>query len=125
MALTPKTLARHELCGLHARVATADNPALAGIEGRVVRETENTLSVETTDDGTAPVVGSDATTRTKRVPKAGATFEFALAGESVAPTDVTPADPEAAETVHVTVEGKRLVATPARRTERSSDSTWR
>nr|WP_228842332.1 ribonuclease P protein component 1 [Halococcus agarilyticus] len=120
MALTPATLARHELCGLHARVATADNPALDGIEGRVVRETENTLSVETdsTDDsGTTPAA--------KQVPKAGATFEFALGGESVAPTDITPADPEAAETVHVTVEGERLVATPARRTERSSDSTWR
>ena len=118
MALTPKTLARHELCGLHARVATADNPALAGIEGRVVRETKNTLSVET--DSTDSGVGA-----TKQVPKTGATFEFALGGESVAPADVTPVDPEAPETVHVTVEGERLVATPARRTERSSDSTWR
>ena len=119
MALTPATLARHELCGLHTRVAAADNPTLTGIEGRVVRETKNTLSVETdsTDDS--------GTRAAKRVPKAGATFEFALGSESVAPADVTPADPEAAETVHVTVEGERLVATPARRTERSSDSTWR
>jgi|AntDeeMetagen681_2_1112603.scaffolds.fasta_scaffold16188_3 ribonuclease P protein subunit POP4 len=119
MALTPVTLARHELCGLHTRVAAADNPALTGIEGRVVRETKNTLSVET-----AATAGG-ATPAPKQVPKAGATFEFALGGESVAPTDITPADPDAAETVHVTVEGERLVATPARRTERSSDSTWR
>ncbi|EMA49131.1 ribonuclease P protein component 1 [Halococcus salifodinae] len=118
MALTPATLARHELCGLHTRVAAADNATLTGIEGRVVRETKNTLSVET-----AATAGG--ATAAKQVPKAGATFEFALGGESVAPADVTPADPEAAETVHVTVEGERLVATPARRTERSSDSTWR
>lgn len=100
MALTADTLARHELCGLHARVAAARNRSLAGIEGRVVRETENTLLVETNS-------------QVKQVPKAGATFEFDLAD-----------DPESAES-YATIEGDRLVANPARRTETTGDSIWR
>ena len=102
MALTPATLARHELCGLPARVAAASNRSLVGIEGTVVSETESTLHV-------AGAAG------TKQVPKAGATFEFDLTGESS----------ESADSGFVTVEGERLVANPARRTERTSDSKWR
>jgi ribonuclease P protein subunit POP4 len=94
MALTPETLPRHELRGLHTKVAAASNGSLVGIEGPVVSESENTLVVE--QGG-----------RTKRVPKAGATFEFALEGE------------------HATVAGERLVANPARRTETTGDSKWR
>lgn len=100
MALTPETLARHELCGLPARIVAASNRSLVGIEGSVVSETESTLRVAT-----------DAT-RTKQVPKAGATFEFDLTGESP-------------DSGFVTVEGERLVANPARRTEKTSDSKWR
>ena len=99
MAVTPETVARHELCGLPARVAAADDPSLVGTAGRVVSETRSTLRVETDS------------TRTKQVPKAGATFEFDLTDEP--------------ESGFVTVEGERLVAPPARRTERSSDSKWR
>lgn len=110
MALTAETLPRHELCGLHARVADARNRSLVGIEGRIVRETENTLLVSTNG-------------QTKRVPKAGATFEFALTGETVESADLTY-DPASAE-VYVTVDGERLVANPARRTERKGDSKWR
>ena len=64
MPLSPATLRRHELVGLHARVVEADNPALEGIEGRVVDETTNTL-----------LVGGD---RARQVPKAGTTFSFSL-----------------------------------------------
>ena len=99
MAVTPETIARHELCGLPTRVAAADNPSLVGIEGSVVSETKSTLRVETDS------------TRTKQVPKAGATFEFDLTDES--------------DSGFVTVEGTRLTAPPARRTERSTDSKWR
>ncbi|WP_160132731.1 ribonuclease P protein component 1 [Halococcus salsus] len=102
MAVTPETVARHELCGLPARVAAADDPSLVGTAGRVVSETRSTLRVETDS------------TRTKQVPKAGATFEFDL-GDGAESTD----------SAFVTVEGERLVAPPARRTERSSDSKWR
>ena len=112
MAITAETLARHELIGLHVRVADATNRSLVGIEGRIVRETEGTVSVET-----------DGRTSETQIPKAGATFEFALAGCSVAPADITY-DPESAE-AYVTVDGERLVANPARRTETTGDSTWR
>lgn len=117
MALTPETLARHELCGLHVRVADAENPALVGIEGRVVSETERTLSVET-ETGAGVVE--------RQVPKTSATFEFVLADERIAATDTAPTDPDDGdEAVYVTVDGERLVANPARRTETTGDSTWR
>jgi ribonuclease P protein subunit POP4 len=98
MALTPETVARQELRGLHTRVAAASNGSLVGIEGSVVSESENMLVVE--QGG-----------RTKRVPKAGATFEFVLG------------DGEGAG--YATVAGERLVAPPARRTETTGDSKWR
>jgi ribonuclease P protein subunit POP4 len=110
MVLTPEALARHELCGLHARVTDARNRSLVGIEGRIVRESERTLSFETKTDE-------------KQIPKSGATFEFALASETVAPADIAY-DPASAAT-YVTIKGERLVANPARRTERKGDSTWR
>jgi ribonuclease P protein subunit POP4 len=94
MALTAETVARHELRGLRTRVAAASNGSLVGIEGPVVSESENTLVVEQSG-------------RTKRVPKAGATFEFTL------------------EDGHATIAGERLVAPPARRTETTGDSKWR
>lgn len=114
MALTAETLARHELRGLRMQVADASNHSLVGIEGPVVSETEKTLSVEAEPTGVQ-----------KQLPKGGATFEFALPSETVAPSDLTPTDPDAAGTTHITVEGERLVAKPARRTETTGDSTWR
>ena len=69
MPLTPETLTRHELNGLSVRVVDAPNSDLVGIEGRVVAETQGTLSV-----------ASDA--RVRQVPKSGSTFEFALTDES-------------------------------------------
>ena len=93
---TPETVLAHELVGLPARVVEATNADLVGVSGRVVRETTNTLGIE----------GADG--RVRVVPKAGATFEFELpAGE------------------FVVVSGRRLVARPARRTQRNTGgSTW-
>jgi ribonuclease P protein subunit POP4 len=95
MPLTPETLPRHELVGLDARVVTASNAALVGIEGVVVAETTRTLAIE----------GSG---RVSHVPKAAATFEFEIPGDG-----------------RVTVAGGRLEARPARRTEHTGDSKWR
>jgi len=96
MAMTPGTLVRHELVGLEAEVVSASNPDLVGIEGEVVAETTKTLRVERAD-------------RVAAVPKTDATFAFTLpTGDRV-----------------VTVEGERLVARPARRTEQTGDSKWR
>jgi len=103
MALTPETLPRHELVGLDVEVVSAPNPDLVGIGGEVVEETMETLGVERRagDDG-------DGESRVSRVPKAGATFAFDLP-----------------DGTRVTVEGERLVARPARRTEQTGDSRWR
>lgn len=69
VAITPGTVARHELIGLHTEVVD-DPDERDGIAGRVVDETTNTL-----------VIGDG---RTRTVPKAGATFAFELpSGERV------------------------------------------
>lgn len=99
MALVAETLARHELVGLPVAVVAADNDDLVGVAGTVVGETTNTLAVEADD-------------RDRQVPKAGTTFAFDLG-----------AAPDVEGDSRVRVEGGRLVARPARRTER--DSTWR
>jgi ribonuclease P protein subunit POP4 len=95
MPLTPETLPRHELVGLDCEVVAASNPDVVGIGGSVVVETTQTLAIE----------GAE---RVWHVPKADATFAFDLpSGETVR------------------VEGDRLVARPARRTENTGDSQWR
>jgi ribonuclease P protein subunit POP4 len=95
MALEPATLPRHELVGLRAEVVESTDPGLVGVAGEVVRETTKTLGIES---------GSG---RVRQVPKAAATFRFTVDDE------------------RVVVEGERLVARPAERTERRGDSTWR
>jgi ribonuclease P protein subunit POP4 len=124
MSRTPETLARHELVGLDVRVVAASNPDLLDIEGEVVVETTNTLHVER-DDRAWPARNavprgvragqrgefeavSPPRAREKQVPKAAATFEFTLSDGQ-----------------RVRVEGERLVARPARRTEHTGDSKWR
>jgi len=97
MALDPATLPRHELVGLQVAVVEATDPGLAGIAGTIVRETANTLGIESSRDG-----------RVRQVPKAAATFRVTLEDGQ-----------------RVVVEGERLVARPAERTERRGDSTWR
>jgi ribonuclease P protein subunit POP4 len=97
MALDPATLPRHELVGLHVEVVEATDSGLVGIAGEVVRETANTLGIEPSRNG-----------RVRQVPKEAATFRFTLEDGQ-----------------RVVVEGERLVARPAERTERRGDSTWR
>jgi ribonuclease P protein subunit POP4 len=144
MPLTPETLVRHELCGLHVEVADAPNPDLVGIAGRVVSETTNTL-VLATDSGE------------KQVPKRGTAFVFALTDEAAPAVEVggtpsklrsetagdaagqsgrvserrsearrTPSESDGGEGVaYVTVDGARLLSRPARRTENGGAPTWR
>jgi len=110
--LTAETLPRHELVGLHVRVVDASDPTLVGCEGEVVSETTNTLVVSTAREGRE---GS----RSVRVPKAVATFEFRL-DDPVEDGSTT----DGSEAEYVVVDGERLVARPARRTERTGDSPW-
>jgi ribonuclease P protein subunit POP4 len=112
MALTPESLPRHELAGLRVRVVEAADPGTVGIGGRVAVETAQTLQIEDRVDG-AP--------RVRTVPKEGTTFEFALEED---PSVDAPA-PTAEAAAYVTVEGARLAARPARRTERTGDPRWR
>jgi ribonuclease P protein subunit POP4 len=44
--ITPKNLVRHELIGLKAKIADSSNRAVIGMEGPVVDETRNTLTLE-------------------------------------------------------------------------------
>ncbi|MFB6182952.1 MAG: ribonuclease P protein component 1 [Haloarculaceae archaeon] len=101
MSLTPETLPRHELVGLDATVVADADPGRVGIEGTVVTETTRTLGIE-------------GAGRVWHVPKAEATFAFDLpvSGRGDGPR-------------RVTVDGTRLVARPARRTEHRGDSKWR
>ncbi|UTF55296.1 ribonuclease P protein component 1 [Natronosalvus rutilus] len=131
MALTPETLPRHELNGLPVRVVDSDDAGRVGIEGRVVLETTNTLSVEVRENGTSRVL---------TVPKSGSVFEFAItdeaAGDEKSPgttsklADTQPGGDDsltdcAGEGVaYVTVDGSRLLSRPARRTETKGDSPW-
>jgi len=120
MALTPATLVKHELVGLHVRVAESTDPNRVGTEGRVVAETMRTLSV-----------GRDA--GVVQVPKAGTTFEFRLtdeaagvrkgAGAASKPTD-TAAGSDGDGVTYVTVDGAALLSRPAFRTEHGVTTQW-
>ncbi|MFB6138602.1 MAG: ribonuclease P protein component 1 [Halobacteriaceae archaeon] len=109
MAPTPATLPAHELTGLAVEVVDDADPGRVGITGRVVAETRNTL-----------VVRTDAGDR--RVPKATAAFAFDLATPrtvGVATEDSTANNRGGRRGERVVITGDRLVARPARRTQRS------
>lgn len=46
MKLTPQNIIHHELIGLDAKVAVSTNMSLIGIEGRIIDETKNILTIE-------------------------------------------------------------------------------
>jgi ribonuclease P protein subunit POP4 len=106
--MTPKSLVRHELAGLDVEVEDATAPELVGIAGRVVDETMQTLLVATSDG-------------VKQVPKAAATFRFQLDDcEAPGASNTSGDEPR----VDVIIDGSRLVARPARRTETQGGSLW-
>jgi ribonuclease P protein subunit POP4 len=111
--MTPESLVRHELAGLDVAVADSPNPDLVGLAGRVVDETMHTLLVATSDG-------------VKQVPKADATFRFEVEeSEALRASDSRAAQPrDDGETVSVLVDGERLVARPARRTETNGATLW-
>ncbi len=71
-----ENLARHEWVGLAARVDAASDPTLVGLEGRVVDETQHTVTLERADG------------REVRVPKAGTRAVMTLPGGARAPLDL-------------------------------------
>ena len=138
MPLSPETLPRHELVGLHVRVAESTDPTRVGIEGRVVRETMRTLVVRGSEARSAsekPNGESREVTGERVVPKAGSTFEFRLDDTDEAAAGLkaagTASEPVSGEThtagdgvAYVTVDGTKLLSRPARRTETGVDSRW-
>ncbi|NKE35561.1 ribonuclease P protein component 1 [Natronococcus sp. JC468] len=150
MALTPETLPRHELNGLPVRVVESDDASRVGLEGRVVVETTNTLSVEVCvppeaerDRGGNAAECGEGASRVVMVPKSGSTFEFAITDDAAdaakasgTASKLADAKPEPKEVssagsdcagegvAYVTVDGSRLLSQPARRTETNGDSPW-
>lgn len=121
MALTPETLARHELVGLDVAVVAAPNPDLLGLTGRVVAETTRTIGIETDTDTTPEAetgTGTEAETETR--PGAESDAEMAVVPKAETTFEWTLPDGETVRTA-----GRRLLARPARRSERPGDSTWR
>ncbi|WP_232702600.1 ribonuclease P protein component 1 [Halobacterium wangiae] len=128
MTVTPETLPRHELVGLHVRVAESTDPSRVGIEGRVVRETMRTLVIDTGSNS------GDSDAGVKQVPKRGARFTFRLTDEAAVAAKATgtaskPAGGESQTTgegvAYVTVDGVALLSRPALRSETGVDSKWR
>lgn len=77
MPRSKDNLARHEWIGLEVHVEAATDPTLVGAAGRVVDETQGTLTIE------------KAGGREVRVPKAGTRASFALPGGEAVALDLT------------------------------------
>ncbi len=67
---TIKNIIQHELIGLHCKISDSKNKSQAGIEGKVIDETQKTIVIET-------IKGS------KRILKATSTFRFLVNGRWV------------------------------------------
>ncbi len=65
MRLTPQNIIHHELIGLDTKVADSTNASLIGIEGRIVNETKNILTV-------------DNDVQEKKIPKSCSSFIFTI-----------------------------------------------
>lgn len=93
--ITPQNIIRHEFVGLQVKVTHSSNRELIGIEGRVVNETKNTITLE---DG----VGNE-----KTIPKGSATFHFELPNGSI-----------------VEINGKIIVSRPEDRIKKRFRKYW-
>ncbi|VVB51963.1 Ribonuclease P protein component 1 [uncultured archaeon] len=65
MKLTPHNIIHHELIGLDTQVVDSTNMSLIGIEGRIINETKNLLTIETD-------------VREKNIPKSCSSFRFTI-----------------------------------------------
>lgn len=83
--ITPHNVLRHELIGLNAKITRTKDPTLKGIQGIVVDETRNMITLRRKDG-------------TLRVPKNVSTFRFRLRNGTL-----------------VEVDGARLVGRPENR----------
>lgn len=65
MKMTPQNIIHHELIGLDTKVVSSRNRSLIGIEGRIVDETKNVLTIETD-------------VQEKKIPKSCSSFIFTV-----------------------------------------------
>lgn len=77
MTITPRSIVRHELIGLHVRIAKSSDPTHAKISGRVIDETYNTLKIET----------AKKPAREKTIPKRNSIFIFTLPNKTKVQVD--------------------------------------
>jgi ribonuclease P protein subunit POP4 len=132
MPVTPQTLVRHELIGLAVEVTGATDPARVGTSGRLVDETQQTVTIATAAGDT-------------QVPKAGTQLRFVLPRSGAADRELRPTDEAAGDgntpgittdrstttavgerdaVTHVTVDGDRLLSRPADRIRNTGVPGW-
>ena len=92
--ITPRNLSTHELIGLDVKVVKDNNPSNVSIQGKVVDESRNTLTIQSSKGA-------------KRVIKKNAIFMFTL-------PDYTA----------VEVQGSNLVSRPEDRVKRRTKRAW-
>jgi len=93
--ITPKNIFRHELIGLPVKVVKSSHKGFVGIEGKVVNETKNTLTIEEDDS------------IEKIIPKGVATFHFNLPDGNI-----------------IEIEGKIIIARPEDRIKKKFRKIW-
>ena len=71
--MNPKELIRHELIGLDAEIVKSKNPTLIGFKGKIVDETQSTLTIKQKD-------------KMKKIIKNQAIFNFKV-GEKIVQVD--------------------------------------
>jgi len=64
--IEPRNLLRHELIGLEVRVVKSTQPSHIGVEGRIVNETRNTLTIS--QRGRDKIIAKETTTFHFRLP---------------------------------------------------------
>jgi len=131
MPVTPQTLVRHELIGLAVEVTGATDPTRVGTSGRLVDETQQTVTIATAAGDT-------------QVPKAGTQLRFVLPRSGAADRELRPTDEAAGAgntpgittdrptttvadrdaVTHVTVDGDRLLSRPADRIRNTGVPGW-
>ncbi len=65
--ITPENIVRHELIGLRVRISESPDSEMLGVDGRVVNETRNTITVET--DGKEKDIAKEHTTFSFKLPQ--------------------------------------------------------
>lgn len=90
MKLTPQNIIYHELIGIGTKVVDSTNSSLIGIEGRIVDETRNMVTIETD-------------VQEINVPKSCSSFVFTI------PSLISPSKKDEYPGAHQTFSGKRYL----------------